>query len=73
MASNTGFKSPGRRANDLEHVGGGGLLLQRTRAAHLSSRAFSMAMTAWSANVDDQLDLFVGKWTHLLRVNIDDA
>ena len=42
-----------RAADDLEHVGGGRLLLQRfvsSVALHLSSsRAFSMAMTAWSA------------------------
>ena len=43
-----------RAADDLEHVGGGGLLLQdskdlvRSRSS-LSSRVFSMAMTAWAA------------------------
>ena len=47
----------GRSADDLEHVGGGGLLLQRfaqilVRACTSSnSRAFSMAITAWSAKV----------------------
>ena len=41
-----------RAADDLEHVGGGGLLLQaddRARRSSLSSRVFSMAMTAWAA------------------------
>ena len=33
MASNTGFKFAGRTADDLEHLGGGGLLLQQIRAA----------------------------------------
>ena len=40
----------GRRADDLEHVGGGGLLLQRFRSS-LSSRVFSMAMTACAAKL----------------------
>ena len=50
-----GLQIEGRAADDLEHVGGGGLLLQRfVRSAvrwrnSLSSRAFSMAMTAWPA------------------------
>ena len=39
----------GRAADDLEHVGGGGLLLQQTSRSSLSSRVFSMAMTAWAA------------------------
>ena len=46
-----------RAADDLQHVGGRGLLLQRlarvARAACTSSnsRTFSIAMTAWSAKV----------------------
>ena len=46
-----------RAADDLEHIGGGGLLLQRfrklTRAllSASNSRVFSMAITAWSAKV----------------------
>ena len=39
-----------RAADDLEHVGGGGLLLQSDCwRSSLSSRVFSMAMTAWAA------------------------
>ena len=38
----------GRAADDLEHVGGRGLLLQRLPQL-LESRVFSMAMTAWLA------------------------
>ena len=47
----------GRATDDLEHVGGGGLLLQRlaelrVRACTSSnSRTFSIAITAWSAKV----------------------
>ena len=33
----------------------------------LSSRAFSIAITAWAAKVLDQLDLLLGKGPHLLR------
>ena len=44
-----------RAADDLEHVGGGGLLLQQLAQilvrwrSSLSRRVFSMAMTAWAA------------------------
>ena len=43
------FEIEGRAADDLKHVGGRGLLLQATARSSLSSRAFSMAMTAWAA------------------------
>ena len=39
----------------------------------LSSRAFSMAMTAWSAKVGHQLDLLVGEWPHRFSPRDDDA
>jgi hypothetical protein len=49
---------PGRRRDDLQHLGGRGLLLQRlaesarVRACTSSnSRTFSIAITAWSAKV----------------------
>ena len=38
-----------RAADDLEHVGGGSLLLQATSRSSLSSRVFSMAITACAA------------------------
>ena len=57
----------------FEHVGGGGLLLQRSSRSSLSSRAFSIAMTAWSAKVVDQLDLLVGERPDLLAVDDDRA
>ena len=38
----------------------------RVRASTLSNRrTFSIAIAAWSANVDDQLDLLIGEWPHL--------
>ena len=68
MASNTGSKLAGRAGDDLQHLGGRGLLLQALRLvracapARLSnSRTFSIAITAWSAKVVDQLDLLVGE------------
>ena len=48
--SNTGSKSTGELADDLEHLGGRGLLLQQISRSSLSRRTFWMAMTAWSAN-----------------------
>ena len=46
----------GRAADDLEHVGGGGLLLQDSQISvractSSNNRMFSMAITAWSAKV----------------------
>ena len=38
-----------RAADDLKHVGSGGLLLEAIHASSLSRRVFSMAMTAWAA------------------------
>ena len=43
----------GRRADDPQHIGRRGLLLQRSQIvvlrSSLSRRVFSMAMTAWAA------------------------
>ncbi len=44
-----GLQIEGRAADDLQHVGGRGLLLQRFAAISLSSRVFSIAITAWAA------------------------
>ena len=49
MAWNTGSKFAGRRADDAQHVRRGRLLLQQLARNSLSSRVFSMAMTAWAA------------------------
>ncbi len=40
----------GRGIDDLQHLGGRGLLLQASRVS-VRSRAFSIAITAWSAKV----------------------
>ena len=59
--SRTGCEIKSRAADDLEDFAGGGLLLEglissRLRACTSSnSRVFSMAMTAWSANVFESL------------------
>ena len=45
-----GLQIERRAADDLEHVGGGGLLLSDSRSS-LSSRVFSMAMTAWFGEI----------------------
>ena len=39
----------------------------------LSSRVFSMAMTAWAAKFLHQLDLLIGEWPHLLAIDHDGA
>ena len=57
MVLNTGARSPGELEMTLEHIGCRGLLLQRLGEisvrwrSSLSRRVFSIAMTAWSANV----------------------
>ena len=43
------LKLAGRRADDPQHLRGRGLLLQEISRSSLSSRVFSMAMTAWAA------------------------
>ena len=56
-----------RAADDAEHLGRCGLMLQRLAQfalrspSSLNSRTFSMAMTAWSAKVLSSVDLLVGK------------
>ena len=60
-----------RAADDLEYLRRGGLLLQYSVRSvvrwrnSLSSRVFSMAMTAWAAKFVHQRDLLVGERTHL--------
>jgi hypothetical protein len=61
-----------RAADDLEHVGGRGLLLQRfaqlVEEAHVLDRDDGLR-----GEVLDQLDLLVGEGPNLLAVDIDDA
>ena len=67
----------GRAADDAEHLGRCRLMLQRLAqfcvalASSLNSRTFSMAITAWSAKVSEQLDLFVREGTNLRTADID--
>ena len=68
-----------RATDNLQHLRGSRLLLQRfckvgrRWRSSLSSRAFSMAMTAWAAKFCDQFDLFVGEGTNFLPVNAKNA
>ena len=39
----------------------------------LNNRTFSIAMTAWSAKVVDQLDLLLGKRVDLIARSVEDA
>ena len=67
-----GLQLAGRTADDLQHVGGRGLLLEDSvsslvRACTSSNRrTFSIAITAWSAKVVTKFDLLVGEWSHRL-------
>ena len=51
MASEHRLQIERRAADDLQDIGGRGLLLQRFAAVSLNSRTFSIAITAWSAKV----------------------
>ena len=68
--SNTGSEIAGRAADDLEHVGGGGLLLQRL--AQLVEQAGVLdGDDGLRGEVLDQLDLFIGERANLLAVDPD--
>ena len=66
-----GLQIEGRAADHLEHVGGGGLLLQRfgqivgACCTSSNSRTFSIAITAWSAKVGSEVDLLLSEWSQL--------
>ena len=73
MASNTGSSSPGELADDLQHLRGRGLLLQRlgkiararlhlVEQPHVLDRDHRLV-----GEGRDQLDLLVGERPHLLR------
>ena len=61
----------GRAADDLEHVGGGGLLLQRFAQLVEQPRVLD-GDDGLVGEVLDQLDLLVGEWPDLLAVDADD-
>ena len=56
----------GRAADDLEHVGGGGLLLQQTLAQLVEQPRVLDGDDGLGCEVRDQLDLLVGERTHLM-------
>ena len=60
----------GRAADDLEHVGGGGLLLQRFAQLVEQSRIFD-GDDGLIGKIRDQLDLLVGERPHLLAVDAE--
>ena len=60
-----GLQIEGRAADDLEHVGGGGLLLQRF-AQLVEQPCVLDGDDGLRGEVLDQLDLLVGKGPHLL-------
>ena len=58
----------GRAADDLEHVGGRGLLLQRL-AQLVEQPSILDGDDGLSGEVGEQLNLLGRKWSHLLAVN----
>ena len=79
MAWNTGSNSPGdelmtRSTSDVAVCCSSDSVRSVVRWRNsLSSRVFSMAMTAWAAKFCQQFDLFVGEWPHFLPVNRNGA
>ena len=74
------LKIEGRTADDLQNVGCRGLLLERLPTAlrvractSSNSRTFSIAITAWSAKVCDELDLLFGERFNDAAHHGDDA
>ena len=70
MAWNTGSSSPGELRDDLQHLGGRGLLLQRL--GQLARARLHLVEQPHVLDRDhrlvgegrDQLDLLVGEWPH---------
>ena len=65
MVSNTGSRSPGERTDDAQHVGGGGLLLQRLPQFVQQPRVLD-GDDGLGGEVLHQRDLFVGERTDFL-------
>ena len=72
MDSNTGSKFARRPADDLEHVGGRGLLLQRFAQLVEQARVLDRD-DGLGSEVFDQFDLLVGERTDLLAIDGDRA
>src|SRR5215831_12033852 len=62
----------GRAADDLEHIGGGGLLLQQLAQLVEQPRIFD-GYDGLRCKVAQQIDLLVSESTHLLAKNADRA
>ena len=70
IVSNTGSSSTGEPADDLEHVGGRGLLLAASSSRMLVEQARVLDRDdRLGGEVLDQLDLLVGEWPHLLAID----
>ena len=73
IASNTGSSIGERIADDFQHFGGCGLLFQASESSRVrccsasNSRAFSIAITAWSAKVSANSICFAVKGLTSLR------
>src|SRR5262245_43275273 len=60
----------GCTANDFEHVGRSGLLLERLPQLVEQTRVLD-SDDGLACKIFDQLDLLVGEWAHLLAVDYD--
>src|SRR5262249_43563051 len=67
-----GLQIESRAADDLEHVGGGGLLLQRLAQLVEQARVLN-GDDGLGSEVCHQLDLLVGEGADLLAINTDYA
>src|SRR5262245_18695765 len=65
-----GLKVAWRAGDDLEHVGGGGLLLQRFAQLIEQSRIFNRD-NRLRGEILNQCDLLIGEWLHLLAIDGD--
>ena len=70
--SSTRLQIERRAADDLEHVGGGGLLLQRFAQLVEQARVLDRD-DGLVGEVFDQFDLLVGEWPDLLSIDCDRA
>ena len=69
IASNTGARSPGERIDDLQDLGGGGLLLQCLARLGDEPRILDCD-DRLRGKVLQQRDLLVGKRPHLLTIDM---
>jgi len=67
-----GLQIEGRAANDLEHVGSRGLLLERLAQLIQEARVLD-SDDGLSREVRDQCDLLVGERSNFLAINTDRA